>query len=235
MERRQFGPLTARVVGRGDGPVVVLLHGFGAPGDDLVPLAGAVRAPPGTRFVFPEAPRELNLGVMSGRAWWLIDIGRYQHAISTATWDELVNEVPPGLAEAREAFETALDDMVRVLGVPDDQLFVGGFSQGAMLSMDCVLRSRRPVAGLALFSGALLAAEEWRPRMSARAGLSCVQSHGTMDPVLPYPLAEKLRDHLVDAGWNVQFISFVGPHTIPSTALDALGELLSARGAPAPG
>ena len=46
-------------VGGGDGPVVVLLHGFGAPGAALVPLAGALPVPDGTRFVFPAAPLSL--------------------------------------------------------------------------------------------------------------------------------------------------------------------------------
>ena len=226
MEQQQFGPLTARVVGRGEGPVVVLLHGFGAPGDDLVPLAGALRAPPGTRFVFPEAPYALNLGGMSGRAWWLIDVARYQRAISTGEFRDLSVEVPPGLSEARDMLAGSLDAVVGQLEVPDGRLFLGGFSQGAMLSTDLTLRTDRPIAGLALFSGALLAAAEWMPLMPARSGLRCVQSHGTLDPVLPYPLAEKLRDHLIKAGWKVKFIPFVGPHTIPPAALEAFGELL---------
>lgn len=233
MEQRRFGPLTARVVGRGEGPVVVLLHGFGAPGDDLVPLAGALRAPSGTRFVFPEALHALDLGAFRGRAWWRIDVGRYQQAIATGALRDISNEVPAGLADARAAFETALDEIVRVLGVPDDRLFVGGFSQGAMLSTDFVLRSTRPVAGLALFSGALLAADQWKPLMPARSGLACVQSHGTMDPILPYPVGEALRDHLRNAGWKVRFISFAGPHTIPGPALDAFSDLLNVGTTPA--
>ena len=39
--------------GGGNGPVVILLHGFGAPGHDLVPLWKALDAPQGTRFLFP--------------------------------------------------------------------------------------------------------------------------------------------------------------------------------------
>ena len=45
--------------GGGDGAAVVLLHGFGAPGDDLVSLAGQLDVPPGTRFFFPEGPISL--------------------------------------------------------------------------------------------------------------------------------------------------------------------------------
>ena len=57
MRTLELGGLECRVVGGsdreggGDGPVVVLLHGFGAPGDDLVPLWRVMDVPRGTRFV----------------------------------------------------------------------------------------------------------------------------------------------------------------------------------------
>src|SRR5438552_18316161 len=61
--------------GGGDGPVIVLLHGFGAPGDDLVPLAEVfAHGLPGVRWVFPAAPLELPMGFGDARAWWMIDM-----------------------------------------------------------------------------------------------------------------------------------------------------------------
>src|SRR5947209_7274221 len=62
---------------------VVLMHGYGAPGDDLVSLAGALDAPKGTTFLFPEAPSMVaSPALMSllgdARAWWPIDIERFQ-------------------------------------------------------------------------------------------------------------------------------------------------------------
>ena len=62
---------------------VVLMHGYGAPGDDLVGLADVLAVPVGTTFLFPEAPSGLTgaAALMSlgdeGRAWWQIDIGWY--------------------------------------------------------------------------------------------------------------------------------------------------------------
>ena len=48
--------------GGGNGPVVILLHGFGAPGDDLVSLWRMLRVPDAVRFVFPVAPLKLDDG-----------------------------------------------------------------------------------------------------------------------------------------------------------------------------
>src|SRR6185436_6402729 len=106
MRTAKLGELICRLTGGsdgdggGDGPAVVLLHGFGAPGDDLVPLARELDAPPGTRFVFPEAPLRLPPQYGGGRAWWMIDLERIQRSIALGRPRELVREVPAGLAEA---------------------------------------------------------------------------------------------------------------------------------------
>src|SRR5208282_2123552 len=83
MRTLELGGLRVRVTGGtdreggGDGPALVLLHGFGAPGDDLVSLWRVLAAPAGTRFVFPEAPVSLAaMGYGEGRAWWMIDMER---------------------------------------------------------------------------------------------------------------------------------------------------------------
>ena len=61
MRQERFGGLNVRITGGTDGkgggrgPLVLLLHGFGAPGDDLVSLADVLNVPTGTRFVFPKA------------------------------------------------------------------------------------------------------------------------------------------------------------------------------------
>ena len=66
MREEQFGGLHTRVTGGtdgkggGTGPVVILLHGFGAPEDDLVSLADVLSVPTGTRFVFPEGDHSVS-------------------------------------------------------------------------------------------------------------------------------------------------------------------------------
>lgn len=236
MRTTRLGELDAVITGGtdgrggGDGPAVVLLHGFGAPGTDLVGLEQALDAPPGTRFVFPAAPLTLaEAGFMfDARAWWMIDMERLQRALSTGALRDLTQDEPEGMAEANRKVNGLLDAVVSELGAPADKLVLGGFSQGAMLSCDVALRAERPLAGLLLFSGTLLAEKVWVPLMPKRVGLKVVQSHGTHDPILPFALAERLKDSLRAAGLDVRWVPFRGQHEIPRPVLPAASELLHA-------
>jgi phospholipase/carboxylesterase len=230
MKELTLGTLRARIAGGtdreggGNGPVVVLMHGFGAPGTDLVPLWRELSVPAAVRFVFPEAPLELGFG---GRAWWNLDMARLQDRFQAGAVERLIAEVPDGIAESRAALLSLLDALERDFAAQPEQLVIGGFSQGAMLATDIVLRSERKFAGLAVLSGTLISHAEWLPLMPARRGLAVLQSHGRADPVLPFALAERLRDELVRAGLAVEFVPFNGGHGIPSAALDGLGKLIS--------
>jgi len=242
MRELELGGLHARVTGGadreggGDGPVLVLLHGFGAPGTDLVPLWRVLDVPRGTRFVFPEAPLDLGPAYMGGRAWWMIDIARLERELAAGGRD-LTREVPDGLAEARAQLIALLDAVERELAADPARTVIGGFSQGAMLACDVALRTSRKVAGLALLSTTLLAEEEWIPLMPARVGLPVLQSHGQADPLLPFAIADRLRGELVRAGLAVRWVPFRGGHEIPGVVLDELGRFLRDTLAPdtAPG
>jgi phospholipase/carboxylesterase len=206
--------------GGGDGPIVVLLHGFGAPGDDLAPLWRVIDAPAGTRWVFPEAPVAVP-GLGGGRAWWMIDVERYVRAAERGQLEELEREEPEGLETARERAIALLEAVHSELR--PTRVLLGGFSQGAMLSCDVALRTERPLAGLVLLSGSLVARDEWAPKAVLRRGLPVFQSHGLADPLLPFAQAEKVRDLLRGGGAEVTWVPFRGGHEIPPTVVDALG------------
>lgn len=214
-----LGGLRVRVTDGDDGGrLVVLLHGFGAPGDDLVPLADVLDVPPGTRFAFPEAPLELPppLGMgTSSRAWWMIDFEKLEQVMSGGGARDVKDEVPEGLPGARSLVIAMLEALQKDVGAAPERTVLGGFSQGAMLSCDVVLHTDRPFAGLVLLSGNLLAEAEWTPRMAARAGLPVFQSHGEEDPLLPYRGAKLLNDALVAAGLDAELTTFHGGHEIP--------------------
>ena len=212
--------------GGGEGPAVVLLHGFGAPGADLVPLFRVIAAPRGTRFLFPEAPLELANGFGDSRAWWMIDIAALDRAIRTGVPRDMTQDVPEGMPEARAKVRAMLDEAAAALAIPEGGLVLGGFSQGGMLALDVALHDPRPLAGLAILSGTLLAEPEWTPRMKDRKGLPVLQSHGQRDELLSFGFAERLRDLMKEAGLDVTWVPHRGGHEIPGPVVDALSEFL---------
>jgi phospholipase/carboxylesterase len=208
--------------GSGDGPIVVLLHGYGAPGDDLLVLADVLKGAAGTRWIFPEAPLPLGMGDGDARAWWIIDMARLEADRLAGRVRDLSSTVPRGLPQARETLERFLATLPSVLGMDYRRTIIGGFSQGAMLTCDVVMRTAFPFAGLVQLSGTLLAKQDWRPSVGKRAGLPVFLSHGTQDPILPYVMAEQFRDELVAAGLDVQWHRFYGGHEIPEPVLARL-------------
>jgi phospholipase/carboxylesterase len=231
MRSETLGDLRCKITGgtdgngSGDGPVIVLLHGFGAPGDDLVALWREVDAPRGTRWVFPAAPIALSgYGFMSdARAWWEIDLPKLMAERMAGRSNELAKNVPDGLIEAREKVTAMLDAHKTLLGVQESKLVLGGFSQGAMLACDTVLHHEALYAGLALLSGTFIAENQWREKLATRAKVPVFQSHGTHDPILPFDQAERLHKAFVAADWPAEFVSFRGEHTITRAVLDGLG------------
>ena len=216
--------------GGGTGPMLVLMHGYGAPSEDLVPLARQLAVDPSVRFAFPAAPHVLEMGLpkdQAGRAWWPIDMVELQRAVMQRDYETLTGRVPVGLTEARAEVLALLEALETEHGVARDKLVLGGFSQGAMLATDVALRADRPPAALAILSGSLIAKAEWLPLMKARATMPVLQSHGRADPVLSFEIAEQLRQELTSAGLSVEFVAFNGGHGIPNGAVDALGKLIT--------
>lgn len=209
--------------GGGRGPLVLLLHGFGAPGDDLVPLADALNVPAGTRFVFPEGPLSLSFGPGNARAWWLIDMARLAQDRAAGRVRDLSQDIPKGLAPVRETMLSFLKEIEQKLDADPKKTVLGGFSQGAMLSCDLILHTDRPYAGLVQLSGNILAQPIWGPLLPKRKGLPVFQSHGVQDEILPYVGAERLRDTLAHAGLSVEWHNFRGGHEIPRMVLQRLG------------
>jgi phospholipase/carboxylesterase len=235
----ELAGLTAHVVGPADATTTcVLLHGFGAPGDDLVSLAHAIdyhdrragrpaTAPP-IRYVFPEAPLELGGLYGDSRAWWLLDLERLEDELRRGVPRDRSDEIPDGLPAAREQLMRLLDHVEARFAAPGARLVLGGFSQGAMLSLDVALHRARPPAGLILMSGTIINAGEWFPRLPALRGLPVLQSHGRADGLLPFSVAVELRDRLRAAGAAVDWHEFVGGHEIPQVVVAAMGAFLAA-------
>lgn len=240
MRRETIGGLTCRIISRlpeGVPPklVIVLCHGFGAPGHDLVPIADELFAlrpalAESVEVIFPAAPLSLDeVGMPGGRAWWHIDLDELVGAIEHGNLRILRDQRPAGITEARDLMLGLLSEVRQQTGLPADRLVLGGFSQGSMLAVETALNSPDPVGGLCLWSSTLVSEADWRSKMERLKNIPVVQSHGRQDAILPFAAATALRDLLTEAGANVNFIEFNGPHTITLAGLEALAEQLEQR------
>lgn len=233
----QSGGLTCRIVQQmddGQKPelVVILCHGFGAPGTDLVPIAGELmqRQPQlmeSAQFIFPEAPLSLEeFGFSGGRAWWPLDVAKLNAAIENGEFRDQRKYDPPELTSARKLLTALVDEVRGRTGLPTSRIVLGGFSQGSMLATDVALRLDEAPGALCVWSGTLLCEEQWRELAAKRGPLKVLQSHGTIDPILPFEAATWLRDLFTESGFDVDFIEFPNVHTIPGEAVDHFGEIL---------
>jgi len=147
--------------------LVVLLHGYGADGNDLIGLAEHWREfLPGAVFVAPNAPDRVP-GAPSGFQWF---------PISRIDPHEMQN----GVAAAAPGIEAFLDAELAKLNLPPERLVLVGFSQGTMLALHLGLRRAVAPAAIVGFSG-LLAGPP--PAQGPRPPV--LLTHGDADTVIP--------------------------------------------------
>lgn len=201
--------------------VVVLLHGFQMTPRDLSPFAHSLRTP--AWFLFPEAPAEAE---PAGRAWWYIDAKKRDEVLARGPRD-FAEQHPPDLPAARARLLALIEALAPRIG--SRPLVLGGFSQGAMLTCDTVLRSSFPLAAMVLLSGSRIAFDEWEPLLPGGrlAGLPVLVTHGEADADLAFTAGTALRDCLEAAGAAITWTPFPQGHEIPLVAWRTLKKFLA--------
>lgn len=187
-----------RGVERGEArQAVVLLHGYGADGADLLGLAEPL-APhlPGSAFWAPDAPEPCAAAPM-GRQWF--PIPWIDGSSEQASLD--------GLERAAADLDAFLDHVLAEEGLPADRLALIGFSQGTMMSLHVAPRRPEPVAAIAAFSGRLLAPERLGEAVSKPPVLLL---HGDADDVVPYASMDEAAGHLTGAGFETYAFTMQG-------------------------
>jgi phospholipase/carboxylesterase len=201
------------------GHAVVVLHGWGAAGDDLLPLAQAL-ARPGVRFFVPAGPLP---EVGGGRAWWHLDPQtRPPHAYDDRLPDGF--RPTPAVTAARAAVQGLIATIVERHAPATVSLV--GFSQGAMLSIDVALAGAPGLERVVAMSGLLLvdsvpaltATHASRPRF--------LLSNGRTDQTVPFAGGARARELLEARGFSVTWRPFDGGHEIPPPLLADLDRFL---------
>lgn len=201
----------------GDTPAatIIVLHGLGADGNDLISLAPLwARVLPNTAFVSPHAPFPCDMAPY-GRQWFSL-------------LDRTPARVLAGVQAAAPILDAFLDAELARHELPPEKLALVGFSQGTMMSLFVAPRRPVAIAGVVGYSGALVGAELLAGEVRARPPVLLV--HGDADPIVPYERMEAAAAALDSAGIAVETLTCPGlPHSIDEAGLQAGAEFLFDR------
>ncbi len=202
------GPMLLPASGAAPRQAVVLLHGYGSDGNDLIGLATHWRETlPEALFVAPNGPAPCD-GFGEGFQWFEIDFAGDRLAARQT-----------GVLKARPILEQFLNDMWSQTGIlPQDTILVG-FSQGAMMALHVGLSLPHRLMGIIAFAGALLPPEGFGTAGFAQPPVCLV--HGDADSVVEPQRSADAAQILQAAGYEVAYhVSPGAGHTIAPDGLE---------------
>ncbi len=193
----------------GASKVVILMHGRGASANDIIRLGGAL-VEPGTQDVAFLAPQATN------NTWYPIS--------GFVPQDQLA----PWLESALMVIDELVDSATEA-GVPPHKIVVGGFSQGAMLSLEYASRGRREIGGVIAFSGSLIGpADQPHAPLADASGLKMFIGCGTNDSWIPAESAQNSANLFKEAGADVDVRIYPGmDHTINDDEIEGAQAVLA--------
>ncbi|MBU1174785.1 MAG: prolyl oligopeptidase family serine peptidase [Alphaproteobacteria bacterium] len=194
--------------------LLVLLHGYGSDGQDLIGLSPLFADLLNNPVIFaPDAPEACPLNPMS-----------YQWFPLAAASDF---ESLHGIDEAALTIQVLLESLWAETGLGPAETLLAGFSQGGMLSLYSGLMRDAPLAGILSFSGGLPLDAEFWPEIRSRPPMLLV--HGDMDDVVPMMMSIATADALVARGLAVtRHISPGCPHAIAPDSIEAARRFVAA-------
>jgi phospholipase/carboxylesterase len=207
------GPRLMPASGAAARQLIILLHGYGADGNDLIALGQHWRNQlRDAAFVAPHAPEPCAGNPFGGRQWF-----------------ELTFRDPAerwrGVCHAAPALNAFLDDELARFGLADDALALVGFSQGTMMALHVGLRRARQIAGIVGFSGLIAGSEHLAADIASRPPVLLV--HGDSDDVIPVEALGQARGVLGGLNVPLQWHVSAGlTHGIDNEGLDLAGSFL---------
>lgn len=174
--------------GRAD-RLVVLVHGYGADGNDLIALGQHwSQLMPTAAFAAPNGPQRCD-GNPAGFQWFPI-----------TRMDP--TEIAAGVSTAAPLLEEFIDAELMRHGLDASRLALVGFSQGTMMSLHVGLRRQPGPAAILGYSGALAMPERLG---EAVAKPPIMLIHGDQDDMLPVAAMYQAANGLGEAGFAVRW------------------------------
>jgi phospholipase/carboxylesterase len=195
---------------RSGGPprqLVVLLHGYGADGEDLIGLGEPLgEVLPDALFAAPNAPAPCAQNPF-GYEWFPLD------------FEAMVESVRLGVPTARATIVEYLEDLWSQTGLGARDTFLTGFSQGAMMALHVGLSLPEKLLGIVSFSGALVPPPGFGSGLLPQPPICLV--HGDLDNVVDPRLTQQAAEALAAAGYEVSLHISPGlPHGIAPDGLN---------------
>ena len=209
---RLTGPSFSPRSGKRPSRLVILLHGLGADGNDLIGLA-PYWAPLLTEaeFLSPNAPFPCDMAPY-GHQWFSVQ-------------DRTPETVLAGVRAAAPILDSFIDEALAERGFEERDLALVGFSQGTMMALFVGLRRERQLAGIIGFSGRLIAPQLLPSELRSRPPV--LLAHGTEDPLVPYSSLGEAKAALDGLGVPVETLSCPGVgHSIDEDGLRRGGAFL---------
>ncbi|MDP3674296.1 MAG: dienelactone hydrolase family protein [Novosphingobium sp.] len=184
--------------------IVVLLHGFGSSGTDMIALAPHWQEGlPDALFLAPHAPQRCGM-MGSGYQWWGLT-GFAPSALAA------------GAASAAPAIDSFIDKKLAQYGLSDSELALVGFSQGTVMALHVGLRRRQAVAAIVGYSGMLASTADLANEFPKPPVLLV---HGSSDPVVPVAALHMAESELKRLGIPVTaHVSFGVAHSVDPVGL----------------
>lgn len=185
------GPRWGPAAGGAPRQLVVLCHGVGADGNDLIDLApGWGKALPHALFVSPHAPDPYDMAPV-GRQWFSLA-------------DRNPARMAAGVTVAAQVLDRFLDAELARLALPRTAYALAGFSQGAMTVLYAGIRQGCAPRAILAYAGALLAPEATAAEARNRAPV--LLCHGEDDPVVPAAASRMAERVLATLGFPVETV-----------------------------
>jgi phospholipase/carboxylesterase len=199
--------------------LVVLLHGLGADGNDLIGLAPYwASLLPEAEFLSPNAPFPCDMAPF-GRQWFSLQ-------------DRSPDAILAGVRATAPILDAFLDDALAARGLDGTRLALVGFSQGTMMSLYVGLRRAAAPAAIVGYSGALIGAESLAGEIRAKPPVLLV--HGDADEIVPVGALDAASIGLAATGVKVETLRRPGlGHGIDDQGLRRGGQFLHQAFAPA--